>query len=370
MENLINIPRDVKDSHYRYKMPSLVTKVEGRGNGIKTRLSNIQEIASALDRPITYIVKFFGFELGAQTLITESVSVINGKHESEDLAYILDRFIDKYVVCGRCRNPETVMFIKKETPRMKCKACGYVTACDVSHRVANYIVKFPPAVEVKEETDDAPLMVAVSPSEVEDDDWAVSTEPEEVAKRQLAFCGGKSILMEEEKEEVRISEIIRKISPTENPLSLLAEFWASLPEDREVLFNIKEISGLCMWTEEDVIKNIFASQWMKYTTEGAELKAHYLSLFVKTESEQKHILRFMEKMATDQESFARNFQDILFLFWQERVLEEDIINKWFLHPNPKTPKKVSKFIRDRCEKLIKWLKEAPEEEDLPRLVKY
>lgn len=34
-------------------MPKLIAKVEGRGNGIKTVIANMVEIAKALDRPPT-----------------------------------------------------------------------------------------------------------------------------------------------------------------------------------------------------------------------------------------------------------------------------------------------------------------------------
>ncbi len=38
-------------------MPKLIGKVEGRGNGIKTVVTNMADIAKALSRPPTYTIK-------------------------------------------------------------------------------------------------------------------------------------------------------------------------------------------------------------------------------------------------------------------------------------------------------------------------
>jgi hypothetical protein len=44
----VNIGRNQDDASFRYKMPRLQVKIEGRGNGIKTVVTNMTEIAKAL----------------------------------------------------------------------------------------------------------------------------------------------------------------------------------------------------------------------------------------------------------------------------------------------------------------------------------
>ena len=39
------------DAFYRYKMPKLEAKIEGRGNGIKTNVVNLVDISKCLGRP-------------------------------------------------------------------------------------------------------------------------------------------------------------------------------------------------------------------------------------------------------------------------------------------------------------------------------
>ncbi len=73
-------------------MPRLQAKVEGKGNGIKTVLVNMVDVARALSRPPTYVTKFFGCELGAQT----NADVKN------------ERFVNKlnYLILNICKKSE------------------------------------------------------------------------------------------------------------------------------------------------------------------------------------------------------------------------------------------------------------------------
>ncbi|WVQ85244.1 hypothetical protein IAT38_007409 [Cryptococcus sp. DSM 104549] len=103
----VNIRRDVEDKLYRYKMPLIQVKIEGRGNGIKTVVTNMEDIARALNRPPDYIIKFFEIELGTQTTMAKDRYIVNGQHTAEHLRELLDVFIEKFVLCPSCQNPET-----------------------------------------------------------------------------------------------------------------------------------------------------------------------------------------------------------------------------------------------------------------------
>ncbi|KAF2857288.1 eukaryotic translation initiation factor 5 [Piedraia hortae CBS 480.64] len=142
----VNIRRDVSDPFYRYKMERLQSKVEGKGNGIKTVVVNLSNVASQLARPPNYVIKYFGFELGAQTNLDPKDDrwIINGAHESGKLQDYLDGFINKFVLCKSCKNPETVVNLKDGDILLDCKACGQVTKADLRHKLSSFILKNAP----------------------------------------------------------------------------------------------------------------------------------------------------------------------------------------------------------------------------------
>merc|ERR1719420_2645680 len=128
-------------------MPKLQSKVEGRGNGVKTNVMNMVEVAKALGRPASYTTKYFGCALGAQSRYNEGsgLSIVNGAHNTQELAQTLEGFIKTFVQYYKCGNPETVMAVdKRENITMTCKACGFVSKVDPRHKLNTYIIKNPP----------------------------------------------------------------------------------------------------------------------------------------------------------------------------------------------------------------------------------
>lgn len=142
----INIRSDVKDPFYRYKMERLQSKIEGKGNGIKTVIVNLSSVAASLARPGDYVIKYFGFELGAQTNTSPADDrwIINGAHEASKLQDYLDGFINKFVLCKKCKNPETDVVIKDGRILLDCKACGQRSDVDLRLKLSGFILKKQP----------------------------------------------------------------------------------------------------------------------------------------------------------------------------------------------------------------------------------
>merc|ERR1711998_747176 len=58
---------------------------------------------------------------------------------------VLDKFIEKYLLCGRCHLPELSMSVQKGKGALKakCRACPWAGKLDSSHTVGAFICKNP-----------------------------------------------------------------------------------------------------------------------------------------------------------------------------------------------------------------------------------
>lgn len=139
----VNIGGDPADRSYRYKRPRVTTKIEGRGNGIKTVIPNMVDIAKSLHVDPAYPTKFFGIELGAQSKFDKKTerAVVNGAHNQSDLEILLNKFIDIFVLCPGCCLPEITLKCKKDSIKIDCAACGFNGVLETKHRLETYMLK-------------------------------------------------------------------------------------------------------------------------------------------------------------------------------------------------------------------------------------
>ncbi|KAL3793792.1 hypothetical protein ACHAW5_009579 [Stephanodiscus triporus] len=132
----------VDDPEYRYKMPTVFGKLEGKGNGSKTVVPNISEVALSLHRDPGEVNKFFGCELGSQTTYSAETdrAIVNGHHTDIVLQQLMHKYIQLFVLCPNCNLPETEYKIKTGVIYHKCAACGAKEMVDMTHKLCTFIL--------------------------------------------------------------------------------------------------------------------------------------------------------------------------------------------------------------------------------------
>ncbi|KAH8101565.1 eukaryotic translation initiation factor 5 [Cristinia sonorae] len=396
---VVNIRRDVDDKFYRYRMPLLMTKIEGKGNGIKTVVPNMSDVARALSRPPTYPTKYFGCELGAQTSFDEKNDryIVNGAHDAAKLRELLDGFIDRFVLCKSCKNPETDLIITKTEEIVRdCKACGERTAVDMRHRLTTFIVKNPPKNPKKSkgkkgpadgntasnggqhaespvadvdaeadagaESDDelmkrikAEAAVLTTETAIAKEDWSADTSPEAVRARTKAVEASMAAvnLADDESDE-----------DPDSPYSQLGRW---VEENRDV----GPVEVYKKAEELGIAKKHKSSQIIAQTifTENALTEIpKYLPLFAKlvtSEKHQKALLGGLERLVgVTYPDLTAAVPKILMHFYQADVLDEEVITQWGTHVSRKyVDKETSKKVRKASEPFLKWLEEADDSEE-------
>ncbi|KAJ1332531.1 hypothetical protein BSLG_008833 [Batrachochytrium salamandrivorans] len=393
MCSAVNIRRDVSDKFYRYKMPRLISKVEGKGNGIKTVIPNMSDVAKAL---------IFGCELGAQVIhdVANDRHIVNGAHDAEKLQTLLDTFIDKFVLCPSCKNPETDLVITKDEFIMRdCKACGAHLPVDMRHKLVTYIIKNPPVSAKKSKKEkkskkaersntsttnasastepasngsgeddgmdeltrqiehDSALIPVASADNANDDDWVENTSAEAVASRmkELNVSGALSKLLDGEDEG----------DEGDDPVDQLAAYIRATPDatDKDIIakasaFGLRDYK-VCL---------TLASTFLNANVLSDNMIAKHVDLFsqfMKNEKCQKALLGGIERLAgVEYPELLPKVALILKALYDADLIEEEVILAWGDKPSKKyVDRKISKDIRVRAEPFLTWLREAEEDDD-------
>ncbi|KAF9361844.1 hypothetical protein BGX26_011068 [Mortierella sp. AD094] len=392
MANL-NIGGQSDDAFYRYKMPKLVSKIEGKGNGIKTVIPNMSDIARALCRPSTYPTKYFGCELGAQVKCDEKTDryIVNGAHDAAKLQQLLNGFIQKFVLCPSCGNPETDIIVDKtSTIQMYCNACGRRNKGENIHKLATYIVKNPPvnsAYGKKSKADKADKKSkkngsSTPPEEEEedrDDDFTKKIKEEAAAipdadHYQSALGDGWSVDTSAEGAAARMKELEGSVKTQltldddeddvdgENPYELFGVFLEENPKatDAEILEKAGELD---ITTKSRAVTVLIQCIFTDDMAREIKTRAPLLRKFVVNEKGQKAVLGGMERVLVASDALMRKAPLVLQAFYDSDILEEDIILKWGEKPTKKfVTRDEAKEVRTRVEPFLRWLAEAESED--------
>lgn len=397
----VNIRSDVSDSFYRYKMPRIQSKVEGKGNGIKTVIPNMSAIGKSLSRPPTYSTKFFGCELGAQVKfdIKNDRYIVNGAHDASKLAELLDLFIKKFVLCSSCQNPETDLIVTKDQfIVLDCKACGARSDADMRHKLVAFIIKNPPVSKSgsggkkdrkgkknkgddangngspadgnsqmnsgdEDEGDDeitrrinaeaADLPNAANSDDHDDEDWSVDTSADAVARRMKDLAVDVSKMTGEEDDEEAGGSKYELFGEwlTEHMDASNTDIYAKA-EEMEVSDKHKAL--------QVIAQVVFTENVMKEIPKRVEL----LTKFGTTEKHQRSLLGGIERLVgINHRSLLPKISLILKSLYDADVLDEEVILKWGAKPSRKyVDKETSKEVRKKAEAFLSWLETAEDED--------
>ncbi|KAK8783657.1 eukaryotic translation initiation factor 5 [Amblyomma americanum] len=400
----VNVNRSLTDQFYRYKMPKIIAKVEGKGNGIKTVLVNMTEVAKALNRPPTYPTKYFGCELGAQTQLDAKNDryIVNGAHEASKLQDILDGFIRRYVLCASCDNPETVLGVlqRKGIITTKCRACGHAGTLDSAHKLNTFILKNPPPTQEgpkgsqaaavaaataaataaapkskskrksrdeRRSTTDAPKLQNGGGEEQEsdpqeddwgddvDDDWAEDTSEDAKARRLEALtAGAKGLMLDddlEKTEQERMDIFYNYVKAHKGAGNLDGKEVVGEAERLEV--RDKAPLVLCeLLFNENILSQVGAQRALLLRFTHGNHRA------------QRYLLGGIEQVVREHSAaLLPRVPHILKLLYDHDIVEEEVLLDWSKRVSKKyVSREVAQEIHERARPFIKWLQEAEEEE--------
>jgi len=374
----INIgANNADDAFYRYKMPKLQSRVEGRGNGVKTNVVNMVDIAKALGRPPSYTTKYFGCELGAQSKFSaeSGQSLVNGAHDSRTLSGVLEGFIKKFVQCYACGNPETIIEVdKRGNITLTCKACGHVSDVDPRHKLNTFIIKNPP----KNKSAKKKTVDKMRRQDREREELGEQLDAEEKSKtkgkkkhrdkdgkkkkkkdKDAADSPRKSHAEEEEEVTEKLSEMC--FTPEQKLVISLREMLdekASSKEIAKYALTGEAVEGLGarMKIFVDAVVGPCSKSLAEYTVKKCK---YFKAVAKEDETKQVALLGGFEAfLSANKKEYAKETPLVLKALYDADAAEEEAVIKWFNGGEGGDPK-----IRELAKPFINWLETAEESSD-------
>ena len=104
----------------RFEIP----KVKGHLEGNKTIISNFEQIANTLRRPIEHLLKYVLRELATPGDMRKGALIIGRKVSASRINEKIQKYSNEFVICPECKKPDTKLMKEGKVSSMKCLACG------------------------------------------------------------------------------------------------------------------------------------------------------------------------------------------------------------------------------------------------------
>lgn len=135
---MVKIPisglQEIDDPFYRYTMD----RMNLIKNGSFYLIDNLPTICKELDRDDKLLVKYFNLKFNVSFVYKNGILRTQKDIKLNDYEEALHEFIEYFVLCPRCKLPETILESKYV---LKCKACSYDDNMILNNKIVKKIVK-------------------------------------------------------------------------------------------------------------------------------------------------------------------------------------------------------------------------------------
>lgn len=401
--------RGTTDMFDRYKMRQLFVQVIGKGKMIRTVFLNVDDVAKDLKTEPAYLGAYFGYELGSSSKYDAKKSErerasISGEYDTQQLSQLMKKFVREIVQCPNCHLPEITLSLDKKTSDItcRCSSCSHTGVMKVDNsKFLKFMTTHPPTVvntkniqakqaakqaaaagEAPEaangdKKDDKEAKPAAASSEarpkaakpkprvdeVDDNDWAVSTDADAVKQRMA---------------ELLPSAAVKALvaAPTEAPASLTpekaAEEWkaflakpaAGVPADFAA-----ELERIAAAAKFDAAKTAVMAFDARFTAQTVSTKdilknnSSYLVPFLEEHEAQLAILTRLEEFCSERPELikTKKITSVMKELYDEGLVTEEAVFEW--HGKVKAGDNNASAVRKEVEVLVNWLKTAEEEDE-------
>jgi translation initiation factor 2 subunit 2 len=119
------------------KIPPMVSKIDrfeilspnSAVIGNRTIIQNFRDVCDRIHRDQQHLLRFLSKELATAGTIEGSHAIFQGKFLSSLLERLVERYVNEFVLCPVCHQPDTKITREGRFHFLVCDACGAKSSC-------------------------------------------------------------------------------------------------------------------------------------------------------------------------------------------------------------------------------------------------